>query len=164
VVSALLRDASTAVQCIYFAKSPSRNWLVSLHQDLSIPVRQRMTGTPCAGWSEKEGTWFCQPPLELLSGLLAVRVHLDDSTEQNGPLRVVPGTHRLGRIAPQQAIEHRRQIGEVSCTVPRRGIVAMRPLLLHASSKSIVEAPRRVLHFLFGPAQLPWGLEWKHAV
>jgi len=164
VVSSLLRNADCAVQCTYFAKSQSRNWLVALHQDLSIPVRRRVADCPCAGWSEKEGTWFCQPPTELLSNMVAIRVHLDDSTEQNGPLRVVPGTHRLGRIAPQEALEHRRRFGEASCTVARRGIVAMRPLLLHASSKSIGSVPRRVLHFAFGPALLPWGLQWKHAV
>jgi hypothetical protein len=164
MVGSLLRNADAAVQCTYFAKSQSRNWLVALHQDLSIPVQGRVADCPCAGWSEKEGTWFCQPPTELLSNLVAIRVHLDDSTEQNGPLRIVPGTHRMGRIAPKEAVEHRRRFGDASCTVPRRGIVAMHPLLLHASSKSIGGAPRRVLHFVFGPALLPWGLQWKHAV
>jgi hypothetical protein len=163
-VRPLLGDARTAVQCTYFTKSPSRNWLVSFHQDLSIPVQEHVADAPCTGWSEKEGTWYCQPPLNVLSELVAVRVHLDDSTELNGPLRVVPGTHRLGRIAPEEALEHRRRIGEVSCTVARRGIVAMRPLLLHASSKSGADTPRRVLHFVFGPAQLRWGLRWRHAV
>jgi len=163
-IESLFSDADIAVQCTYFSKSPSRNWLVALHQDLSIPVRERVAGTPCAGWSQKEGTWFCQPPPELLSRLVAVRVHLDDSTEKNGPLRVVPGSHRLGRISPEAALEHRSRLGEVCCVVPRRGILAMRPLLLHASSKSVIESPRRVLHFVFGPAQLPWGLGWRHAV
>lgn len=163
-LAALLKDADTAIQCTYFSKSPSRNWLVSLHQDLSIPVQERLPDSPCAAWSQKEGTWFCQPPVELLSRLVAIRVHLDDSTSQNGPLRVVPGSHRLGRISPQEATEHRRRLGEVSCTVPRRGTLAMRPLLLHASSKSSAETPRRVLHFVFGPAELPWGLRWRYGV
>jgi hypothetical protein len=162
-VEPLLRDARTGIQCTYFGKSPSRNWLVALHQDLSIPVRERLAASPCSAWSRKEGTWFCQPPLELLCRLVAIRVHLDDSTAQNGPLRVVPGSHRLGRISSEAALEHRRRLGEVSCTVPRRGILAMRPLLLHASSKSTVDTPRRVLHFVFGPAQPPWGLGWRHA-
>jgi hypothetical protein len=40
----------------------------------------------------------------------------------------------------------------------------MRPLLLHASSKAINPNRRRVLHFLFGSASLPLGLEWDKVV
>ena len=162
-LAALLGDSRTAVQCTYFAKLPSRNWLVALHQDLSIPVAERAADAPCKAWSEKEGTWFCQPPADLLAQLVAVRVHLDDSTEANGPLRVVPGSHRLGRIASDAVAAHRRRLGEVACVAPQRSLVAMRPLLLHASSKAISESPRRVLHYVFGPSELPWGLRWKHA-
>jgi hypothetical protein len=148
-----------AVQCTYFEKQPSRNWLVALHQDLSIPVTERIADAPCTGWSEKDGVWFCQPPVNVLAQLVAVRVHLDDSTEANGPLRVIPGSHRLGRIASADMPTHRRRLGETVCVAARRSAMAMRPLLLHASSKSISEAPRRVLHFLFGPPQLPWGCD-----
>jgi hypothetical protein len=37
----------------------------------------------------------------------------------------------------------------------------MKPLLLHASSKASVAGIRRVLHFVFGPAQLPGALRWR---
>ena len=36
----------------------------------------------------------------------------------------------------------------------------MRPLLLHASSKTAGTSRRRVLHFLFGPRELAFGLVW----
>jgi hypothetical protein len=150
LIRAILGDSRLAVQCTYFAKRPSRNWLVAPHQDLSIPVMERKADARFTGRSEKDGTWFCQPPSEVLSQLVAVPVHLDNNIEGNGPLRVIPGSHRLGRIAVQQIAETRRQFGEVRCLVARRGIVAMRPLLLHASSKSTVDTPRRVLHVLFG--------------
>jgi hypothetical protein len=163
LIKAILGESRLAVQCTYFPKHSSRNWLVAPHQDLSIPVMERAADARFTGWSEKEGTWFCQPPSDVLSRLVAVRVHLDDNTEGNGPLRVIPGSHRLGRIAIQQIAETRQQLGEVPCLVTRRGIVAIRPLLLHASSKSTVDAPRRVLHFLFGGPDLPAGLRWKHA-
>lgn len=162
-LAAVLRDSRTAIQCTYFAKLSSRNWLVALHQDLSIPVAERAANAPCRAWSEKEGTWFCQPPADFLARLVAVRVHLDDSTEANGPLRVVPGSHRLGRIAAHEVAAYRRRLGEVACIAPRRSLIAMRPLLLHASSKSTSAASRRVLHYVFAPRELPWGLRWKHA-
>src|SRR2546423_804264 len=38
-VGPLLPRGAVAVQCTLFDKSPEKNWLVALHQDLSIPVR-----------------------------------------------------------------------------------------------------------------------------
>ena len=55
VVSANLSEGAIAVQCTLFDKSPARNWLVSLHQDLSIPVSRRVDSPECSGWSMKEG-------------------------------------------------------------------------------------------------------------
>jgi ectoine hydroxylase-related dioxygenase (phytanoyl-CoA dioxygenase family) len=160
----LLRELGTEnaepVQCTLFNKSPDKNWLVSLHQDLSIPVAERVSSAHCIGWSEKEGEVFVQPPVAVLQEVLALRVHLDDCDERNGALRVVPGSHRLGRLTAAQAIQARDAMGEVTVTVPRGGAMLLRPLLLHASSKSVVDGPRRVLHFVFGPRNLPEGLRW----
>src|SRR5262245_26667498 len=41
-VSVLLAGDAVAVQCTLFDKSPAKNWLVALHQDRSIPVRDRV--------------------------------------------------------------------------------------------------------------------------
>jgi hypothetical protein len=40
----------------------------------------------------------------------------------------------------------------------------MRPLALHTSSKATGASRRRVLHFVFGPAELSYGLQWEHVV
>ena len=37
-IAALIPGDFVAVQCTYFEKSVDRNWLVPVHQDLSIPV------------------------------------------------------------------------------------------------------------------------------
>jgi len=73
---------------------------------------------------------------------------------------VAPGSHRDGRVRDAEAIALRDASGTVACHVPRGGAMLMRPLLLHASSKSIAPVPRRVLHFVFGPPRLPAGLKW----
>lgn len=99
--SGLLDAAHVAVQCTYFEKSASRNWLVPIHQDLSIPVAQRVAEPTLSGWSEKEGSLYVQAPVALLEQLVAVRVHLDACSEEDGPLRVVPGSHRHGVIAAE---------------------------------------------------------------
>ena len=88
----------------------------------------------------------------MLEQLFAIRVHLDDCDDWNGALRVVPGSHRFGRLSQREALRERNQRGEHSVPVPRGGAMVMRPLLLHASSKATIDALRRVLHFVFRPA------------
>jgi ectoine hydroxylase-related dioxygenase (phytanoyl-CoA dioxygenase family) len=156
----VLPAGGVAVQCSLFIKSVKWNWLVALHQDLSIPVAYRVDSPRCVGWSEKEGEVFVQPPVSVLEEILAVRIHVDDCDEQNGALRVVPGSHRSGRLKLAQAHQAREERGETSVSVRRGGAMLMRPLLLHASSKAEVDNPRRVLHFVFGPPTLPEGLSW----
>jgi hypothetical protein len=161
--SLLPRDA-VAVQCTFFGKSPTKNWLVALHQDLSIPVMDRVDGPECSGWSEKEGQLYVQPPVSVLERLVAVRIHIDDCPAESGALRVVPHSHLEGRIDPSRAEALRGHHSETVVSVARGGVLVMRPLLLHASSKATSPTPRRVLHFVFGPPSLPLGLEWRWAV
>jgi hypothetical protein len=164
LLAPLLPAGFAAVQCTYFEKSASRNWLVPVHQDLSIPVAARVEHPGLSGWSEKEGALHVQPPVELLRQLVALRLHIDTCGDEDGPLRVVPGSHLKGRMEEQAAATARHSQAEVVCTLGRGGVMAMRPLLLHASSKSTGSSRRRVLHFLFGPRLLPFGLQWQQAV
>jgi len=159
----LIDAGDVAVQCTYFEKSTSRNWLVPIHQDLSIPVAERVPDPRLAGWSRKEGALFVQAPTDLLARMVAVRLHLDACTARDGPLRVVPGSHRLGVIGAEAATRVRREMSEVDCVAPAGAALVMRPLLLHASSKASGDSRRRVLHFLFGPADPSNGLRWQHA-
>ena len=163
-VAALLPANAVAVQCSLFSKSAASNWLVPPHQDLSIPVAEHVPASELGSWSEKEGLLFVQPPAELLSQLVAVRIQLDSPSPHSGELRVAPGTHRLGRIAAA----HVTRVAPISamhaCVVPRAGALIMRPLLVHASRKAAVGTVRRVLHLLFGPPLLSNGLWWADAL
>jgi ectoine hydroxylase-related dioxygenase (phytanoyl-CoA dioxygenase family) len=129
-----------------FDKSPSANWLVVWHQDTALPLRERLELPGWGPWSIKEGVHYAHAPAAALSKVLALRVHLDDSTEENGPLRVLPRTHELGVLSDDSLHELSTRIAAVDCTVPKGGVLAMRPLLVHASSKSHNHMPRRVLH------------------
>lgn len=160
----LIGAGLVAVQCTWFEKSAGRNWLVPLHQDLSIPVHARNEHPSLSGWSRKEGRWFVRAPVDVLEQLVAVRVHLDPCPAQDGPLRIVPQSHRNG-ILSQAAIDTlRASAGEVVCTAQAGDALVMRPLLLHASSRSTGNGRRRVLHFVFGPRTLPCGLRWHSAL
>ena len=92
--------------------------------------------------------------------IVALRIHLDDSTSDNGPLRVLPGTHRMGVLSDAQIRELAQAITLVECVAAKGSVVRMRPLLVHSSSKCAVLAPRRVLHVEYSASRtLPPGLE-----
>lgn len=163
-VAALLPASHRAVQCTFFEKSAARNWLVALHQDLSIPVAERARQGPAArlaGWSRKQGMDYVQAPLPLLQELLALRLHLDPCGPGDGALKLVPGSHRLGILSPEQGMAVRTQEKELLCLAEPGSALLMRPLLLHASSKATGHGRRRVLHFLFGPQSPGHGLRWR---
>jgi hypothetical protein len=163
-LAAVLAPDLVAVQCTYFEKSADRNWLVPIHQDLSIPVAARVESTTLSGWSLKEGVQFVRAPEEVLTQLIAVRLHLDVCGPDDGPLRVVPGSHLHGILDDAQAAQLRARIGETVCHAGIGAALVLRPLLLHASSKGSGTSLRRVLHFVFGPRTLPHGLRWERCV
>lgn len=160
ILGELIPRDHVAVQCTYFEKSTGRNWLVGVHQDQSIPVAARVSGEALRGWSEKEGEVFVQPGEAVLSRLIAVRLHLDPCGEQDGPLRVVAGSHRAGVLTVEAGVSLRDELGLTPCVAGAGDVLVMQPLLLHSSSKSTGSGRRRVLHFLFGPPTLPEGLQW----
>lgn len=164
VIAACLPRGAVAVQCTYFEKTADRNWLVAMHQDLSVPVAKPESAPGWHGWAQKEGHWFVQPPPAWLAQLVAVRLHLDECGPKDGPLRVIAGSHASGRLEAETIAALRQSQPEVICTAATGTALLMRPLLLHASSKSTGTGRRRVLHFLFGPAKLPFGLQWQDAI
>jgi ectoine hydroxylase-related dioxygenase (phytanoyl-CoA dioxygenase family) len=129
-----------------FDKSPVSNWLVVWHQDTALPLQERRDVPNWGPWSIKDGVNYAHAPASALEQVLALRLHLDDSVAENGPLRVLPGTHTRGVLSDEALHDLSTQIPVVDCLVPRGGILAMRPLVVHASSKSQSNAPRRVLH------------------
>ncbi len=135
-----------------FDKSSQSNWLVVWHQDTALPLRERVDAPGWGSWSVKEGIHYAHAPAAALSQVLALRIHLDDSNLENGPLRVLPGTHGLGVLTDDRLHELSTQIAPVDCVVPKGGMVVMRPLVVHASSKSQVDMPRRVLHIEYAAA------------
>jgi len=148
-VAKILYSAPVCIQCTYFEKNAHRNWLVALHQDLVVPARDRVEHTSLKAWSQKDGQHFVQAPTRLLDQLVAVRLHIDACGAENGPLRLVAGSHRYGKLSLERSAALREEFGEVTCTASVGDALLMRPLVLHASSKAMIPNRRRVLHFLF---------------
>lgn len=135
-----------------FDKSPGSNWLVVWHQDTALPLCEKRETRGWGPWSVKDGIIYAHAPATALEQVLALRIHLDDSTETNGPLRVVPSTHDRGVLTDRELEELESRIPPVTCTVNKGGVIAMRPLTAHASSKSQSHVPRRVLHIEYAAA------------
>jgi ectoine hydroxylase-related dioxygenase (phytanoyl-CoA dioxygenase family) len=157
---AVLGPECFAVRAILFDKTAGANWKVVWHQDLTVAVRERASVAGFGPWSEKGGVPHVQPPAELLERMLAVRVHLDDCGAENGPVRVIPGSHRAGRLSPAAVDAWRAGAEPVDCLAERGAILAFRPLILHASSPAAAPAHRRVVHLEFAAEELPAPLEW----
>src|SRR5947209_6901877 len=146
VASKLLNDRALPFRATVFDKSPASNWLVVWHQDTALPLRERREVTGWGPWSLKEGVVCAHAPAFALEQILAIRVHLDDSTAENGPLRILPETHCLG-VLPDDSIQYlATRVSPIECHVPAGGLLLMRPLAVHASSKAKGTQPRRVLH------------------
>jgi len=156
-------DRAKPVRAIYFDKSQDANWLVAWHQDLTIAVQSRVDVPGFGPWSTKDGVPHVQAPVAILERMLAVRIHFDDCDETNGALRVLPGTQRLGRLSSERIQELRSQVNEIVCCASAGDVMLMRPLLLHASSKSGGNGHRRVLHIEYAGFELPGGLQWRAA-
>lgn len=163
IVTAFLGDDATPVRSIFFDKTPASNWYVTWHQDLSIAVEKQIETPGYGPWSSKEGTLHVQPPAEILERIISLRIHLDACPSENGAIKFIPGSHKLGRIDPLDISNIVDENQAYICEAERGDIIIMRPLILHSSSKSTMPDHRRVLHLEFSSAKLPNGLDWTEA-
>jgi ectoine hydroxylase-related dioxygenase (phytanoyl-CoA dioxygenase family) len=164
LAEAVLGRGCFAVRALLFDKTPAANWSLGWHQDFAVAVRERHEVTGFGPWTVKQGVPHAYAPATLLERMLAVRIHLDDCGPENGPLSVLPGSHRHGRLLDEEIREHRTQTPPVECTARRGEVLAMRPLLLHASTQALNPAHRRVLHLEFAAEELPEPLHWRWTV
>jgi hypothetical protein len=158
---AVIGPDARPVRGIFFDKTPGANWPVAWHQDLTLAVAERHDIPGWTNWSVKAGVHHVQPPAGILERMVTLRIQLDDSEADNGPLRVLPGTHRLGRIKTDRLPALRREIAEATCLAPAGSALAFKPLLLHASSAAKLPRHRRVIHLEYAPEDLlPPPLRW----
>lgn len=163
LVEPILGSHSRCVRSLLFDKPPSANWKVPWHQDLTIAVRKRIEAEGFGPWSLKAGTPHVQPPASVLEGMLTVRLHLNETDASNGALKALPGSHRHGRLSPEEIRLWQEKHPHTVCSVPQGGGMVMRPLLLHASSSALDPRHRRVLHLEYAAGSLPGGLEWRES-
>lgn len=147
-----LGEGAVPFRATLFDKSARANWLVVWHQDTAMPLESRNDSAEWGPWSLKAGILYAHAPAWALSRVLALRISLDASTGDNGPLRVIPDSHQAGVLSDDEILDLARTQETVAALVPRGGVLAMSPLIVHSSSKARGDGPRRVLHVEYADA------------
>lgn len=163
IAKSLIGENAKPVRSILFDKTPATNWYVTWHQDVSIAVAERIDVENYGPWSVKEDVVHVQPPKEILEQMVSLRIHLDPCPEENGAIKFIAGSHQQGHLSPADIANLADGTDSIICAALRGDVIAMRPLILHASSKSQLPAHRRVLHIEYSAANLPNGLRWSEA-
>jgi ectoine hydroxylase-related dioxygenase (phytanoyl-CoA dioxygenase family) len=160
IATSVLGPGTRLTKLTVFDKSPTANWTVPWHQDLTITVAERLDVEGFGPWSMKDGLPHVQAPVGILERIVAVRIHLDETPADNGALRVLAGTHHRGRLTANELRLLGEQSDETICPVALAGAMLMSPLLVHASRPAPWPARRRVLHYECCATPLPRGLAW----
>lgn len=158
LLGGVLGDGFGLVRVLYFDKPPGQTWALPWHKDMTVAVvENRLPSSRFSKPTFKAGVPHAVAPEDLLQRMLTVRLHLDAVTEENGPLKVVPGSHHdgkhlvLGRVSPTAIFA---EAGDA---------LLMRPLLAHCSGRSHegTSRHRRILHLEFAAdVELPDGYRW----
>ncbi len=161
VLAAALGKNAGLVRALFFDKPPERTWSLPWHKDMTIAVRDnRLASFRLTKPTMKAGVPHMEAPEEVLDSMLTLRIHLDDMNEENGPLNVIPGSHRS---KDDSAVHAAARPIHLCCG----DVFAMRPLLTHSSASSLAgtKLHRRLLHLEFAASeQLPDGFQWHRFV
>jgi hypothetical protein len=154
----VLGSGAGVVRGLYFDKPPGHSWALPWHKDLSLAVREHRPSVLFTKPTVKAGVPHVIAPQAVLDRMLTVRVHLDPMAPDNGPLRVIPGSHRYY----DQANDDPRTAVTLNCDPG--DVLLMRPLLAHASghSQAMVQTHRRIVHLECASDEpLGDGFAWK---
>ncbi len=150
------------VRVLFFDKPADRSWNLPWHKDMTIAVADNSVATSSfTKPTHKSGVDHFEAPTAVLENMLTLRLHLDEVTERNGPLRVIPGSHANGKaaaVSTDDFVPIHAGVGDV---------LAMRPLISHSSGHTEEGSGlrRRILHLEFcGTPKLPDGVSWHRFV
>lgn len=140
------------VKSTYYDKPSGSNWELSFHQDICVNLNKMLTGHQFCSWAKRKNYYEAKASADILEKTITLRLHLDDCGKENGALKIVPGSHKMGLIDVFDYKENNVKYIEVT----EGDILKMCPLLLHASANNHSKKRRRVVHMEFSNLDLPW--------
>ncbi len=162
VINQIFGDNYFVVKSIYFDKPEHSNWYVSYHQDLTISVDKKVEVDNFGPWTVKQNQFAVHPPIDVLKNIYTIRIHLDDTDENNGALKIIDASHSKEIYRPETINWETEK--EVVCKVKKGGVMIMKPLLLHSSSRTTNNKRRRVIHIEFSNVELPSTMNWSERI
>lgn len=164
IAKEILGDKAKPIRAVFFDKLPDANWNVAWHQDTSIAVKAKVDMPGFSSWREREGVMHVEPPVEYLSTIVTLRVHLDPANTETGVLRIIPKTHRDGRVNSKNILEIVENPEVIECIANAGDVQLMNPLLFHSSRKATKPKHRRIIHFEYSAMSLPEPLKWYEGI
>ena len=131
---------------------------MAYHQYLTISVDKKADVENFENWTVKQNQFAVQPPAEILEDNFTIRIHLDHTDGNNGALKVIAQSHLKNIYRPETINWDLER--EITCEVKLGGIMLMKPLLLHSSSRTTSGQKRRVIHIEFSDVELPPAIQW----
>ncbi|HJW09973.1 MAG TPA: phytanoyl-CoA dioxygenase family protein [Holophagaceae bacterium] len=159
-VGGVLGPGSRPVRAFWLDKNPEENWALAWHQDTTLAFAEAKDVEGFSAWVNKAHFFHAQAPADLMARMLSTRIHLDDALEAQGALKVLPGTHRAGRLSDAAIAEAAAAIPAVVLPAVRGETLVMRPLLLHGSDRASDPRRRRILHIEWAGFEPPGSLRW----
>jgi Phytanoyl-CoA dioxygenase (PhyH) len=156
----LLNMPTRLVRIIVFDKTKKANWGVPWHQDRTIAVQSRIDIDGYVNWTKKSGRQHVEPPVNVLQKMITLRLHLDNCGHDNGPLSVLSGHYKSGRLNQQELANLISSSTPETITAKKGDVLAMAPLTPHTSSPAITPKHRRVVHLEYSAYDLPAGLQY----
>jgi hypothetical protein len=155
-----LGTGAKPVRALLFDKNATTNWALGWHQDRTISVRQRHDVKGFGPWTVKQGLCHVAPPFTLISGMVTLRLHLDDVSDENAPLLIALKSHKYG-LVPVDQINALVETSEVfACRAKAGDVWAYATGIVHASARAALPRRRRVLQVDYSRDELPPPLEW----
>ena len=149
------------VRGLFLERAPQKPWTFGWHQNKHVAVREKLEVPGYTNWEVKDGYAHCQPPDVVLNGMLTLRISIDNNDAENGPLRVVPGSHTRG-ILSEAEITDLDTTNFKPCLTTAGDVVVMHPLLVHAASPATAPATRRIIHFEYTTRDIDLPLIWAY--
>lgn len=158
-ISPIIAQMGSNYRCIkstYYDKPPGSDWELGFHQDVHINLKDKLDDTGFDLWVKRNGYFQVKPPVEILENMVTLRIHLDDCTEENGALMIVPGSQKSGFID----VSNYKVENAITIELKEGDILKVNPLLLHAASRNTTLGHRRIIHLEFSNQELPWYEEY----
>ncbi|MEJ2610778.1 MAG: phytanoyl-CoA dioxygenase family protein [Candidatus Thiodiazotropha sp.] len=160
IAKIILGENARPVRSVFFDKLKGANWNVAWHQDTSIALKDKHETSGFGPWTKKQGVVHTEPPVEYLANTLTLRIHLDKANTETGVLRVVPGTHKDGRVESSKIVKIVENSTVIECEANPGDVLLMNPLLFHSSRKAVHPDHRRIIHIEYSAMALPHPLKW----